>query len=51
MVDENDKVVINSPETMKALDYAKELYETFIPGTASWLDPINNKAFLAARST
>ena len=39
-------VVINSPETIKALEYAKELYATFVPGTLSWLDPNNNKAFL-----
>ena len=38
---------INSPETVEALKYAKALYETFIPGTLSWLDTINNKAFLA----
>ena len=35
------------PRPSKALEYAKQLYETFIPGTASWHDPINNKAFLA----
>ncbi len=46
MVDEHNNVVINSPETIKALEYAKELYKTFIPGTLSWLDPNNNKAFL-----
>ena len=46
-VDKNDKVIINSPETAKALEYAKALYETFIPGTASWNDSSNNKAFLA----
>jgi multiple sugar transport system substrate-binding protein len=46
MVDENDQVVINSPETIRALEYAKELYATFVPGTLSWLDPSNNKAFL-----
>ena len=40
------EVVINSPETIKALEYAKELYPTFIPGTLGWLDPNNNKAFL-----
>jgi multiple sugar transport system substrate-binding protein len=39
-------VVIDSPETIKALEYAKEMYATFIPGTLSWLDPNNNKAFL-----
>jgi multiple sugar transport system substrate-binding protein len=47
LIDEKEKVIINSPETMKALDYAKALYETFIPGTASWNDSSNNKAFLA----
>lgn len=46
MVDAKNNVVINSPETIKALEYAKELYQTFIPGTLSWLDPNNNKAFL-----
>jgi len=47
MVDENGKVVINSPETIAALRYARELYQTFIPGTESWLDVNNNRAFLA----
>ena len=46
MVDTSNKVIIDSPETVKALEYAKELYGTFIPGTLSWLDPSNNKAFL-----
>lgn len=46
LVDKNNKVIIDSPETAKALDYGKELYATFIPGTLSWLDPNNNKAFL-----
>jgi multiple sugar transport system substrate-binding protein len=46
MVNEKDQVVINSPETVAALEYAKQLYETFVPGTLSWLDPANNKAFL-----
>ena len=47
VADENDQVIINSPETIEALKYGKALYDTFIPGTASWLDPANNKAFLA----
>jgi len=46
LVDTNNKVVIDSPETIKALEYAKEMYGTFAPGTLSWLDPNNNKAFL-----
>ncbi|TIN54875.1 MAG: carbohydrate ABC transporter substrate-binding protein [Mesorhizobium sp.] len=47
MVDEAGKVTINSPETLKAIQYAQELYKTFIPGTESWLDVNNNRAFLA----
>ncbi len=47
LVDENDKVIINSPETAAALEYAKQLFEAWIPGTASWNDAFNNKAFLA----
>jgi multiple sugar transport system substrate-binding protein len=46
MVDQKNNVVINSPETIRALEYARELYGTFVPGTLSWLDPSNNKAFL-----
>src|SRR5215510_15902829 len=46
-VDKDDKVIINSPETAKALEYCKALYETFIPGTPSWNDSSNNKAYLA----
>jgi len=46
LVDKNDKVVINSPETAKALEYVKEMSEHFVSGTASWNDAFNNKAFL-----
>jgi multiple sugar transport system substrate-binding protein len=46
MVDEKGNVVINSPETVAALEYAQQLYPTFVPGTLSWQDPHNNKAFL-----
>ncbi|HJP97128.1 MAG TPA: extracellular solute-binding protein [Rhodanobacteraceae bacterium] len=47
LADEHDRVAINSKETIAALEYATELYQTFAPGTLSWLDPSNNKAFLA----
>jgi len=47
LVDAKDKVIINSAETEAALNYAKQLYENFVPGTASWNDAFNNKAFLA----
>lgn len=46
LVDENDNVVINSPETQAAVEYVKELYQYMIPGVASWNDSNNNKAFL-----
>ena len=46
LVDKTNKVVIDSAETIRALEYGRELYATFIPGTLSWLDPNNNKAFL-----
>jgi multiple sugar transport system substrate-binding protein len=47
VVDKNDKVIISSPETEKALNYAKALYANMIPGVAAWNDASNNKAFLA----
>jgi multiple sugar transport system substrate-binding protein len=47
IVDKNDKVIINSPETEKALNFAKQLYGTMVPGVVSWNDASNNKAFLA----
>jgi multiple sugar transport system substrate-binding protein len=49
LVDAKDKVIINSPETTKALEYAKEMSTHFVPGTASWNDAFNNKAFLESQ--
>jgi multiple sugar transport system substrate-binding protein len=49
LIDANNKVVINSPESAKALEYVKGLYDNFIPGTAAWNDSSNNKAFLAGQ--
>lgn len=46
MIDENDNLVLNSPETVAALEYVSKLGPTFLPGVASWLDGHNNKAFL-----
>lgn len=48
-VDESGKPAIDSPETRAAIEYAKQLYATFIPGTESWLDINNNRAFLAGQ--
>ena len=47
MTDEAGHVTINSKATIEALKYSRAMYETFIPGTNSWLDPSNNKALLA----
>jgi multiple sugar transport system substrate-binding protein len=49
LVDAKDKVIINSPETVKALEYIKALSDTFVAGTASWNDAFNNKAFLESQ--
>jgi multiple sugar transport system substrate-binding protein len=46
VVDENENVVLDSPETVAALEYVKQLADNFLPGCASWLDGHNNKAFL-----
>ncbi len=47
MVDDAGKPTLNTKATIEALKYGKALYETFIPGTLSWLDPSNNKAYIA----
>jgi multiple sugar transport system substrate-binding protein len=47
LVDEAGKVAINSKETIEALKYLKDLYPTFVPGTLSWGDPSNNRAYAA----
>lgn len=49
LIDKDNKVTINSPETAKSLEYVKGLYDNFIPGTASWNNSSNNKAFLAGQ--
>jgi multiple sugar transport system substrate-binding protein len=47
VADEHNNVVLDSAETRAALEYARQLYATFIEGVLSWQDPSNNKAFLA----
>ncbi len=47
LVDEAGKVAINSKETIAALTYLKDLYQAFLPGTLSWGDTSNNRAFSA----
>ncbi|WP_149538474.1 ABC transporter substrate-binding protein [Siccirubricoccus phaeus] len=45
LTDEAGKIAINSRETITALNYLRELYPNFAPGTLSWLDPSNNRAY------
>lgn len=47
LVDENDEVAINSPETKAAVEYVKELSQYMAPGVAAWNDSNNNKAFMS----
>lgn len=49
MTDEKGKVVLDSQKTRNAVDWSKKAYATFIPGTESWLDINNNRAFLAGQ--
>ncbi|WP_421995814.1 ABC transporter substrate-binding protein [Roseococcus sp.] len=45
LVNEDGTPGINSRETIAALNYLKELYPTFIPGTIAWNDISNNRAY------
>src|SRR5690349_11979053 len=45
LLDEEGNIIINSKETIAALNYVKELYPTFIAGTPSWNDVSNNRAY------
>ncbi|SJZ86308.1 multiple sugar transport system substrate-binding protein [Enhydrobacter aerosaccus] len=45
LVDEDGKVIINSKETLAAINYVKELYPNFVSGTMSWNDISNNRAY------
>jgi multiple sugar transport system substrate-binding protein len=47
VADADDHVIINRPETLAALDYARELFPQLIEGTLSWTDKSNNEAFLS----
>jgi multiple sugar transport system substrate-binding protein len=47
LTDEQGNVSINSPQTINALNYLRELYPTFVPGTLAWGDISNNRAYSA----
>ena len=46
----DNKGRIDSPETLRALEYGKELYATFIPGTLSGSTRTTTRRFSTARS-
>ncbi len=49
-VQEDGKTVaIDSPETLEAVNRAIELFNVMVPGTLSWDDNSNNRAFLAGQ--
>ncbi len=48
ITDPNGQVAVNSPQTLAALNYLRELYPTFVDGgTISWGDISNNQAYAA----
>ena len=49
LVDDKNVVAINSPETIKAIEYMQQLSKTFIEGTAAWSGVSNNNAFLEGK--
>lgn len=46
---DSSTVTLESPGTLAAIEWYKEIYPYFAPGTTSWLDPDNNQAFLAGK--
>ena len=47
LLDEEGNLIVNSKETINALNYVRQLYPTFIAGTTSWNDVSNNRAYAA----
>ena len=49
LVDASNKVTINSPETIRAIEYMQQLSKTFVEGTGAWSGVSNNNAFLEGK--
>ena len=49
VTDENNRVMLDSPATLRAIDYARALYPTLIGGVLAWTDVSNNQAFIAGQ--
>ncbi len=49
VTDKDGKVVLASPETEHAIEFARELYPELMPGVMGWTDISNNQAFIAGQ--
>lgn len=47
LVDEQGKVSLDTPATIRALEYSRALQETMIAGTMGWSGVSNNRAFIS----
>ncbi|MBI3517341.1 MAG: extracellular solute-binding protein [Proteobacteria bacterium] len=47
VLDSSNQIIIDRPQTLAALDYARELFPHLADGVLSWTDKDNNAAFLS----
>jgi multiple sugar transport system substrate-binding protein len=46
ILDEQGRIALDSPATLRALEYSRAMQATMIPGTMSWNGVSNNRAFI-----
>ena len=46
LVDEEGKIALDQPSTLRALEYSRAMQETMIAGTMGWSGVSNNRAFI-----
>ncbi len=49
VMEDGKTIALDSPETLEAVTKAVELFKLMVPGTLSWDDNSNNRAFLAGQ--
>ena len=49
IADKDGRVVLASPQTEQAIEFARELYPNLMPGVLGWTDISNNQAFIAGQ--
>ena len=47
--DDGKTVTLDSPQTLRSVEWYTEIFPTFVQGTLAWLDPDNNQAFLSGK--